>query len=61
MKLKPRNPIAEVPPKLCLGGEASQNERRADNTDKKLKIGAYITDELSNNDIEEMSLEVAHK
>lgn len=33
----------------------------ADNTDKKLKIGVYITDELRDNDVEEMSLEVARK
>lgn len=33
----------------------------ADNTDKKLKIGVYITNELGDNDVEEMSLEVARK
>lgn len=33
----------------------------ADNTDTKLKIGVYITDELGDNDVEEMSLEVARK
>lgn len=33
----------------------------ADNTDKKLKIGVYITNELGDNDVEEMSLDVARK
>lgn len=33
----------------------------ADNTDTKLKIGVYITDELGDNDVEEMSLDVARK
>lgn len=33
----------------------------ADNTDRKLKIGVYITDELGDKDVEEMSLEVARK
>ena len=33
----------------------------ADNTDKKLKIGVYITDELGDNDVEKMSLEIARK
>ena len=33
----------------------------ADNTDRKLKIGVYITDELGDNDVEEMSLDIARK
>lgn len=33
----------------------------SDNTDKKLKIGVYITDKLGDNDVEEMSLDVARK
>ena len=33
----------------------------ADNTNEKLKIGVYITDELGDKDIEETSLEVARK
>ena len=33
----------------------------ADNTNEKLKIGVYITDELGDNDVEEMSLEIARK
>lgn len=33
----------------------------ADNTNEKLKIGVYITNELGDNDVEEMSLEVARK
>ena len=33
----------------------------ADNTNEKLKIGVYITDELGDNDAEEMSLEIARK
>jgi hypothetical protein len=33
----------------------------ADNTDKKLKIGVYIVDDLNGKDVEEMSLEIARK
>lgn len=33
----------------------------ADNTDTKLKIGVYITKDLGDKDVEEMSLEVARK
>lgn len=33
----------------------------ADNTDKKLKIGVYITNELGDKDVEEMSLDIARK
>lgn len=33
----------------------------ADNTDKKLKIGVYITKDLGDNDVEETSLEIARK
>lgn len=33
----------------------------ADNTDKKLKIGVYITKDLGDSDVEETSLEVARK
>lgn len=35
--------------------------KEADNTNEKLKIGVYITDELGDKDVEEMSLEVARK
>ena len=33
----------------------------ADNTDKKLKIGVYITNDLGDKDVEETSLEIARK
>jgi hypothetical protein len=33
----------------------------ADNTNEKLKIGVYITDELGDKDVEEMSLDIARK
>lgn len=33
----------------------------ADNTDKKLKIGVYITNDLGDKDVEEMSLDIARK
>jgi len=33
----------------------------SNNTDKKLKIGVYITDELGDNDVKKMSLEIARK
>lgn len=33
----------------------------ADHTDKKLKIGVYIVDDLNGKDVEEMSLEIARK
>lgn len=33
----------------------------SDNTDKKLKIGVYITKDLGDKDVEEMSLEIARK
>lgn len=33
----------------------------SDNTDKKLKIGVYITNDLGDKDVEETSLEIARK
>lgn len=53
-----------IKPKFCQKKPSKKIDKineESNNTDKKLKIGVYITDELGDNDVEKMSLEIARK